>query len=143
MAKESSYSALELRALAAAGASLASELSLEAVLQKVADLACEQVGARYGALSVFDEHGAVRQFITSGISDEDRARIGEPPEGKGLLGVMLREGTSIRVNDLSSDPRGAGFPLNHPEMRSLLGVPVAWAGQVIGNLYLADKEKGS
>jgi len=140
--KDPSYSGLELRALAAAGVSLTSELSLEAVLQKVADVAREQVGARYAALSVLGPDGAVERFITSGISADQRQQIGRPPHGKGILGVMLHEGTAIRVDDMQSDPRSAGVPANHPEMRSLLGVPVAWGGRTIGNLYLTDKEDG-
>jgi len=132
-----------MRALAEAGISLSSELSLHAVLQKVADLSRVQVGARYSALSVLDDQGTVRQFITSGISSAEQARIGDPPKGKGLLSVMLREGMSIRVDDMGTDARRGGFPPNHPEMRSLLGVPLTWAGRVIGNLYLTDKATGA
>lgn len=142
MAKESSYSSLELRALAAAGVSLTSELSLEVVLQKVADVAREQVGARYAALSVLGPDGAIERFITSGISADERQQIGSSPQGRGILGVMLHEGAAIRVGDMQSDSRSAGVPAHHPEMRSLLGVPVAWGGRTIGNLYLADKEEG-
>ena len=142
MAPES-YSSPELRALTEAGTSLTSELSLDAVLQKVVDVAREQVKAQYGALSVLGKDGTIEQFLTSGISQEERERIGDLPRGKGLLGVILKEGTVIRMDDMSKDSRSYGFPPHHPAMRSLLGVPVVWAGRVIGNLYLAEKEGGS
>lgn len=143
MPPESSYTAPQLRALTEAGIVLTSELSLDAVLQKLVDVARNLVQARYGALSVLDGDGQIRQFLTSGISDEERQRIGDPPKGKGLLGVIINEGTTIRLDDLGSDPQSYGFPPNHPEMHSLLGVPVTWAERVVGNLYLTEKEGGA
>lgn len=143
MSPESSYTALQLRALTEAGIVLTSELSLDAVLQKLVDVARNLVRARYGALSVLDEDGEIQQFLTSGISDDERQRIGDPPKGRGLLGVIINEGTTIRLDDLGTDPRSAGFPPHHPEMHSLLGVPVTWADRVIGNLYLTEKEGGA
>jgi signal transduction histidine kinase len=81
----------------------------------------------------------IQEFITTGLTDEERARIGPPPVGHGLLGVIIREGRALRLNDLTRDPRSQGFPPNHPPMRSLLGVPVISRGETIGNLYLTDK----
>jgi two-component system sensor histidine kinase DevS len=134
------YSIEDIRALAEAGISLTSELSLRAVLQKVVDVARHNIGARYAALSVLANDGRIEQFLTSGITDSERAAIGHVPFGKGLLGVLLREGATLRLEDISADPRSAGFPPNHPAMKSLLGVPVIWRGKVIGNLYLTEKE---
>lgn len=142
MTPDSSFSTPELRALTEAGISLTSELSLDKVLQKVVDIARELVRAKYGALSVLNEGGEIEQFLTSGISKEERARIGALPRGRGLLGVIIKEGQTLRMQDLQSDPRSAGFPPHHPEMRSLLGVPLVWGNRVIGNLYLTEKEGG-
>jgi signal transduction histidine kinase len=138
-----SYTAEELRALVEAGVALTTELSLDVILQKLVDLATAQVGSRYGALSVLNMQGTIQRFLTAGISDEDRARIGHVPEGHGLLGVLLREGSSLRLDDMSKDPRSVGFPPNHPLMKTLLGVPVVARGRIIGNLYLSDKTDGS
>lgn len=121
---------------------MTSELSLDAVLQKVVDVARDLVKARYGALSVLDAAGNIEQFVTSGISAEHRRRIGDLPKGRGLLGVIINKGTTIRLDDLGADPRRFGFPPDHPQMRSLLGVPITWAGRAIGNLYLTEKEDG-
>ncbi len=130
----------QLAALNEAGLSLASELSLEAVLQKVVDLSRGVVRARYGALGVLNEKGEIGQFVTSGITPELRAQIGKLPEGKGLLGVIMRDGKALRVSDIAADRRSAGFPPHHPPMRSLLGVPIIYKGSTIGDLYLTDKE---
>jgi signal transduction histidine kinase len=142
MVARPSYSADEIRTVLEASLSLTSELSLDAVLKKVVNVAREQIGARYAALSVLNPDGHIGQFITDGISDDERAAIGPPPHGHGLLGVLLHEGTSLRLDDIGADPRSVGFPPNHPPMKSLLGVPVGARGQKLGNLYLTEKPGG-
>lgn len=129
----------DLRALTEAGVALTSELSLQAVLQKVVEVARQQIGARYAALSVLGADGRIAQFITDGISPEERELIGSPPTGRGLLGVLLHQGESLRLDDMSKDPRSSGFPPHHPPMTSLLGLPLTYGKRIIGNLYLADK----
>lgn len=135
-----SYTIEQIRALVEAGIALTSELSLEVMLQKLVEIARSQVNSRYAALSVLDVDGHIEQFVTSGIGEAERTRIGHIPEGHGLLGVLLREGESLRLADMSQDPRSCGFPANHPPMRSLLGVPVLSRGRIIGNLYLTEKQ---
>lgn len=132
----------ELQALHAAALDVYGDLSLEKVLQKVVDQARQLVDARYGALSVIDEKRRIQSFITSGISADERARIGDPPVGRGLLGVSLLEGHRLRLRKLSDDPRSAGFPPHHPPMTSLLAVPITCQGPFRGNLYLSDKPDG-
>jgi signal transduction histidine kinase len=118
------------------------ELALEVVLQKVVEQARTLTDARYGALSVINDDNRISTFVTSGISAEDAARIGEPPVGHGLLGVVLHEGHRLRLPDIRRDPRSVGFPAHHPPMRSLLAVPVLCSGPFRGNLYLSDKNDG-
>jgi two-component system, NarL family, sensor histidine kinase DevS len=130
----------QLSALHAAALTLTTELDISVVLQRVVDLSCELVNAKYGALGVLDEKGSqIQQFITSGITAGERARIGEPPHGHGLLGLLIREGVPLRIPEIRGDPRSVGFPPNHPPMHSLLGVPIRSKGRVIGDLYAADK----
>lgn len=131
---------LEIEALHIAAMDICSELSLEVVLQKVVDKACQLLDARYGAISIVDEDHHIREFITSGIPPEKRAEIGSPPKGEGLLGVPLWEGRHLRLADLTRDPRSVGFPENHPPMKSLLAVPVLCKGPFQGNLYLSGKK---
>lgn len=128
-----------LEALDEASRAIAGELALERVLQLIVDRVRDLVEARYAALGIVDETGAIERFITSGISPAERARIGAPPRGRGLLGVIIREGRSLRIADIRADPRSAGFPPYHPPMTSFLGVPVTVKGRPIGNLYLTDK----
>jgi signal transduction histidine kinase len=130
----------ELLDLHRTGLGILGERDLETVLQVVVDRARDLVGARYGALSLLREGGGIEAFLVSGISPEQRALLAPPPVGHGLLGVVLSEGTPLRLADLTRDPRSIGFPPDHPPMRSLLAVPVVSHGRVLGNLYLTEKE---
>lgn len=113
---------------------------LDHVLQEVVDAARAVVGAQYAALGVLSEDGAsLVQFVTSGLTEEARARIGDLPRGRGLLGQVIREPKPIRTADITRHPRRYGFPPNHPPMKSFLGVPVKGRARVFGNLYLTEK----
>ena len=129
----------ELLALHRAAIDISGELDLDTVLQKVVDGARQLLGARYGALAVYDSSGRIESFSTSGMSQEQRERIGSPPVGRGLLGIVLHEGESLRVADLSHHPKSAGFPPHHPPMFSLLAVPILCTAPFRGNLYLSEK----
>jgi signal transduction histidine kinase len=133
----------ELLTLHEAALGIHGDLALEIVLQRVVDRARNLVDARYGAVSVIGDQHRIESFITSGISAGERARIGPPPVGHGLLGVVLNEGQRLRIADLGRDPRSSGFPPHHPPMRSLLAVPILCKSPFRGNLYLAEKAAGA
>ncbi len=132
----------QLLALNKAAIAITGELELDALLQRIVDAARELVQCKYSALGVLGDDGYIVRFPTSGISQTEREQIGAPPRGHGLLGVMLRAGRSLRIPDMSKDPRGVGFPPNHPPMTSLLGVPILVRGKLVGDLYLTDKISG-
>lgn len=124
----------------AAGVSVTAEHSLASVLQLVVDSAREVVGSQYAALGVLNADGkSLDAFVTSGISAEVRATIGELPHGRGLLGVLIRYATPLRSADINTHPQRFGFPPGHPPMKSFLGVPIVSRGNVFGNLYLTEK----
>jgi len=128
-----------LAALHQASLQLVSNLSLEKVLEQIVQLAREQANARYAALGVVDENGKLVKFIPVGLQPEQAGKIAHPPVGKGLLGLFHKEGRPIRLADISSDPRSAGFPPNHPKMKSFLGVPIISGERTLGQIYLTDK----
>ena len=129
-----------LVALDAATRAIAGELDLEKVLQLMADSVRDLVGARYAALGIVDRSGRIERFITSGITPEQRAMLGQPPSGHGVLGTIIRDGVSLRIPDIRKHPDSYGFPAHHPEMHSLLGVPLRVAGEPVGNFYLTEKQ---
>jgi signal transduction histidine kinase len=133
-----------LRALVQAGVALSSELSLDALLQRLVEIAAELTGARYGALGVVDRAGtALERFITTGITPDEHGAIGDLPHGRGILGVLIEDAKPLRLAEFSSHESSVGFPPNHPPMRTFLGVPVLLRGIAYGNLYLTEKKGGT
>lgn len=128
-----------LAALDAAVRGITGVVNVDVVLQVIVDRVRELAEAEYAALGIVDATGAIEHFVTSGISDELRRRLGRPPRGHGMLGLIIRENRSIRVPDIGADDRRHGFPPHHPVMHSFLGVPVAVRGRSVGNLYLTNK----
>jgi len=132
-----------LRLLVDAGISLSSELSLDALLQRIVEVAAGLTDARYAALGVVDATGKqLERFLTTGLSGPEREAIGNEPVGRGVLGVLIHDARPIRLADVTDDPHSVGFPPNHPPMRTFLGVPVLLRGRAYGNLYLAEKAGG-
>jgi signal transduction histidine kinase len=132
-----------LRALLEAVMGLYSELSLDALLQRLVEAAAELTGARYAALGVIDRSGLqLERFLTTGIDADKQALIGDLPRGRGILGALIRDATPLRLHDLAADARSVGFPPNHPPMGTFLGVPVMLRGVAYGNLYLTEKRGG-
>ncbi|HYM51710.1 MAG TPA: GAF domain-containing sensor histidine kinase [Candidatus Limnocylindrales bacterium] len=123
-----------------AGLALAADLALPAVLERIVELAVKLTGARYGALGVLAADGQIRQFITVGLTADERAAIGHIPRGKGVLGALIHEARPLRLRRIAEDPRSVGFPVNHPPMDSFLGAPVIARGKVFGNIYLTEKQ---
>jgi len=133
-----------LRTLVEAGISLTSELSLDALLSRLVETAAQLTQARYAALGVIDPSGTgLERFVTYGLDEGTQATIGDPPHGRGILGVLISDAKPLRLHDLSQDPRSVGFPPGHPPMRTFLGVPVLLRGVAFGNLYLTEKEGDS
>jgi signal transduction histidine kinase len=122
---------------------VASETSLPVVLRRIAQLACDLTDARYGALGVIGPDGALTEFLHVGMDEETVARIGDPPKGNGILGLLIAQPEPIRLDDLGSHDDSFGFPPNHPPMNTFLGVPIKVRGEAFGNLYLTEKRCGN
>ena len=124
--------------------SVGTGLELHSTLDRICETAAELADARYAAIGVVDEEGVgLSDFVTHGVDENVARRIGRRPDGHaGLLGALIREPQTIRLADLSSDPRAAGFPPGHPPMRTFLGVPIRVQGEIFGNLYLSEKHDG-
>ena len=132
-----------LRAVSDAVLAVASELSVEEVLQRLVERARELAGARYAALGIPDGEGGFSRFLVAGMSDELIAKMGPLPRTHGMLGAMLEASEPFRTDDIHTDPRFRGWwPTGHPDMRSFLGVPIVAADGVIGAFYLTEKEDG-
>ena len=133
-----------LQGLLSAVVTISSQLDLGRVLREIVNTAAHVADAEYAALGVLAPGGERRlsEFITVGLDEELRERIGDLPHGRGVLGVLIDEPRAIRLADIGHHPKSYGFPRNHPPMRTFLGVPVLVRGEVFGNLYLTEKRGG-
>ncbi len=132
-----------LSAVADAVLGIAGDLSINTVLERLVSAARELVDARYAALGVPDDGGGFARFLTSGMTDAEVEALGPLPRTHGLLGAMLADPAPYRTADVTTDPRFRGWwPAGHPVMRSFLGVPIVFKGDVIGAFYLTDKTTG-
>jgi len=118
--------------------SLSRQTAKESILRHVGELAMAMVQARYAMVTYTDTKGE-RHLIPLGVSDEQAAAIAAPPTGEGLLGLFWDHNEPIRVKDIASHPASIGFPKGHPPMHSLLGVPIVFAEEVLGAIYLSDQ----
>ncbi len=128
-----------LIALHQASLQLVEDISLETLLERIATVACEQAQARYAALGVLGEDGQLKQFISVGMTDDEIRRIPHPPKGLGMIRALMNTTDSIRLAEIQADPRSVGFPRNHPQMRSFLGVPIRLGEDQYGQIYLTEK----
>lgn len=128
-----------LIALHRASLELVKDVSLEHLLYRIAETACEQSDAQYAALGVLDDDGKLVKFITVGMKDEEIKRIVHPPVGRGLIRELMNTEVPLRVPVIQDHPKSVGFPENHPSMASLLGVPIRAGDLQLGQIYLTNK----
>ncbi len=130
------------RVLLDAVIAITSASDMHDVLAQIVVSACELTDAQYGALGVIGEGNNLSAFITHGITDAERERIGNLPTGRGILRLLIDRPEPIRIDNLRDHEESYGFPPNHPPMSSFLGVPVRIRGTIFGNLYLTEKRGG-
>ncbi|MCH8993411.1 MAG: GAF domain-containing protein [Chloroflexi bacterium] len=130
-----------LRRLARMTAGDVPERPLDA-LEQVTALARDLTRARYAALVITGKNDYVEGFVVSGLTAEEERKLKAPPQGHGPLGSMRQDGLAVRIDDLGEHATSFGVPPKHPEMKTLLGVPVWTDGAVRGALYVTDRNGG-
>jgi nitrate/nitrite-specific signal transduction histidine kinase len=140
---ESTVTLEEMRRLLDAVVDVGAGLDLPSILRRVVEAATDLAGAEYGALGVLDPTGTrLDDFITVGVTDDVRGRIGDLPHGHGILGLIIDGDQPVRLDDLRRHPDRFGFPKGHPPMRTFLGVPIRIRDRTFGDLYLTEKRGG-
>jgi signal transduction histidine kinase len=129
-----------LHAVSAAVLAVTRHLSVHEVFQVIVRAAARLLDARYAALGIPDDQGSFAEFVVEGVSDEEREAIGPLPRQHGLLGAMLREGKPERLADVRRDPRFEYWPRAHPTLTDFLGVPIQDGEEVLGIIFLANKQ---
>ncbi len=130
-----------LHAVSAAVLAVTRHLSVHEVFQVIVRAAARLLDARYAALGIPDDQGSFAEFVVEGISEEDWRAIGPLPRQHGLLGAMLRDGKPERLDDIRQDPRFGYWPRAHPVLTDFLGVPITDGDDVLGIIFLANKQR--
>ena len=136
------FTPARLRDLVEGAAAVAGQTDLQAILATTVEIAMDLTGAPHGALGVVGQHGTLVDFVHAGLDPDLAESIGSPPQGRGVLGLISREGKTVRLNSIADHPDAVGMPNHHPAMGPFLGVPVRAGPNLFGNLYLTDKEGG-
>jgi PAS domain S-box-containing protein len=133
------------------GAILASELSLERLVQTVTDAGVELSGAEFGAFfyNVIEEGDeAYRLYTLSGASREAFEKFPQP-RNTAVFGPTFSGADPVRSDDIQADPRYGknppyyGMPPGHLPVRSYLALPVkSRSGEVLGGLFFGHSRPG-
>ncbi|MEU3281825.1 GAF domain-containing sensor histidine kinase [Streptomyces antibioticus] len=126
-------------AVSAALLAMSRHLEVRDVLKTIVASARELLDAQYAALGVPDDHGGFAQFVVDGVSDREWKAIGPLPRQHGILAAMLHGARPERLADVRKDPRFEGWPAAHPEMSDFLGLPIRDGDEILGALFLANK----
>jgi len=129
----------ELRDLSAAVLAVTARRSVREVLQTILTSSRRLLDARYAALGVPDENGSFAEFLADGITDEQWQAIGPVPRQHGLLGVLLRDPNPVRLRDIREHPQFDWWPSAHPVLTDFLGMPITDGDEILGELFLANK----
>jgi signal transduction histidine kinase len=132
----------QMHGLLEAVVTIGAGLDLESTLRTIVQTAVSLVDASYGALGVIGEARQLADFIPVGLTEDEISKIHHWPEGRGLLGLLIRDPRPLLLADIAAHPDSSGFPAGHPPMGSFLGVPVRVRDEVFGNLYLTNKRGG-
>ena len=132
----------QMRGLLEAVVAISSGLDLESTLRRIVETAVRLVDATYGALGVIGDDKELAEFIPVGLTEDEIGQVHHWPEGRGLLGLLIKEPKPLRLASIAAHNESSGFPAGHPAMESFLGVPVRVRNVVFGNLYLTNKRGG-
>ncbi|MCW6005523.1 GAF domain-containing sensor histidine kinase, partial [Micromonospora sp. CPCC 205371] len=130
----------ELREVSAAVLAVTAHLSVREVLQTILTSARRLLDARYAALGVPDRNGGFGEFLADGLTDEQWRAIGPPPKQHGVLGQMLCSPEAVRLADIRTHPQFGWWPRAHPELTDFLGMPIADGDEILGEIFLANKQ---
>ena len=119
-------------------------LDFDTVLKEVVDSARALTDSRYGVITTLDGSGRPPDFVTSGISPDDRQALDEaPPEGLLVFEYLSGLERPLRVGDYRSLFSSVGLPDVLPmAVGPLLTAPIRHQRETVGNIYVGREETG-
>ena len=128
-----------------AGLRITQNLDFNSVLQGVLDSARSLTGARYGVIVLHDASGDAEDFLSSGMTADESARLWQIPGWQEHFQYLSRLPAPLRIPDLLGHIRSLGLRELEPTVEvsprvSFLAAPVLHLGQRVGSVFLAEKE---
>ena len=121
---------------------ISASLDLETVLREVIDGARALTGASQGCIVTFDETGTPQDFVTSGMSEDERRRMEEWPDRLRLFERFRDLPGPLRLSNFRAFVQSLGFTWDLQPFDTGMCTPMRHLGAQVGNFYLADKEGG-
>jgi signal transduction histidine kinase len=118
--------------------SIAAQLDLAPLLQEIVDAAVEFVGAEFGGILVLEEEDPTRYEVLRVHGWPTPCGLAQP-QGRGILGLLHREGRPLRLARVDQHPASVGVPEGHPPIGPFLGVPLRFRDRVLGGLFLGQR----
>ena len=135
-----------LARLSEASLRISEDLDFNSVLQGVLDSARSLTGARYGVITLQDDDGSAEDFLSSGMTADEAAKLWELPGWPRHFEYLGKIPGPLRVPDLLGHISSLGLPELNPPVEvspevSFLASPVLHLGKRVGTIYLAEKER--
>ena len=121
---------------------ISASLDLETVLQEIVDSACALTRARRGVIATIDQTGKPIDFLTFGLTDEERRQMMDWPDGVRLFEHLCELPGALRLPDVHDYVRALGFSPDLLPFGTFQGMPMRYGAQHVGNFFLAEKEGG-
>ena len=128
--------------LSAAILRISASLDMETVLREAADSARALTGARYGLIVTVDDTGEPRDYVTSGLGEDEVRGLLELPYGLRLFEHLRDLPGPLRLDDLPGYIRSLGYGPDPPVSKTLQVTPMRHRGVHVGHFFLGEKEGG-
>ncbi len=141
---DESTKAHQLREIVTFSSLVTSSLDPREVRRRAVEASTRLVGAERASLLLIEGRGKRLYFEVALGEDSDKLERVRLVPGQGIAGMVAADRTPLIVNDVQSDPRylkdidaSTGFVT-----RSMICVPVACRGQLLGVLQVINKSGG-
>jgi signal transduction histidine kinase len=131
-----------LAALHQASLELVQDISFDSLLNRIVQIALDQVGASYAAIGVQREDGTTEHLITASRDEEQSQDQPQSPFDLGMMAVIAKAEGPIRVDYMHKSTPSRSNAAFQPGITSLLGVPIQLGARRLGYIYLTDKVNG-
>ncbi len=128
--------------LSTASLRISASLDVGTVLREVVESARSLTCCRFGVIVTIDDSGQVQDFVTSGVTPDEKQRMSDWADGPRLFEHLRDLPESLRLRDLPSYLHSLDFYPDEILTKTFQGTPLRYRGVHVGNFFLGEKEGG-